>query len=57
MEIRATVARHPYNTDLVRNEELDVAEVPVLGEGRMVEAQAAGKGDWSGWYESTKSRV
>lgn len=46
VEIRIKVARHPYNKDLVRNEDRDVSDVPPLGKGRTVEDKSTGAASW-----------
>ena len=53
LEVRAKVARFPYNGDLVRNENVDLSTIPTLGHGRMIQQKEAGVGDWGDWYKST----
>lgn len=50
MPVRVKVACYPYNGDLARNEKIDVAEVPTLGNGRTVEV-AQGVDTWAALYE------
>ncbi len=45
-EIRVRIAQHPYNKDLVRNEDRDVTDVPPLGKGRTVEDKSTGAASW-----------
>ena len=50
-DVRAKVVPYHYNGDLDRNETIDVATVPTLGNGRYVDAGDANPDTWAGLYQ------